>query len=641
MQTWVGLLLALFFSVCVSVVVVWAEMVTKGIQIGFLQMPPVAIALLLVVLALNAVLKRISKGFELRKAQLLGIYFAMVMSAMVSSRGWVEMVVPLLISPAYSARPWDVTYFPYLRQWLVPFPVDGSRGAVVDGFFGGGSALSIKQWWSDYGKFSVKGLLFYGVPWNLWLVPLLAWSGVGLTAFFVMLCLASLLERQWIYYERLPFPLVRVPLALLGGEEHRSLTSVAGFLGILLPVLVLTLNGVAENVTWLPRLNLVPRLSGILPRGFGYVVFGISFSGIGFFYFVQGEVLWSLLLCFWLYKSSATVLKWFGFESLGRVSGLPAPVGYMVVGAYYVLSGYILFMALRGARSGGKRDSLLTPRVAIGGAIIGFVALCGWWIYFGMAHWASVFMNASYFFIECVIVSRAVAECGFLMTDINTYPHDALKPFIGSGVAPWTAIGLVFITVLFTRDLRGVPMTGFIDSCKLSDSMGLRKRSLIKYFWLGIVVPMLVACYLHLRIPYSIGASNLYRYPYIHPEWLMKLFRPWAEGNLTPETWGIGFIAGGGFITLAVIIARTFLPWLTFRPLALAVAPSWTMTVFWGCILVAWIIKSFVLRYGGNALFKKLSPFFIGMILGECSMAVLWTLLNIFFGWRTPQFAWL
>ena len=34
-------------------------------------------------------------------------------------------------------------------------------------------------------------------------------------------------------------------------------------------------------------------------------------------------------------------------------------------------------------------------------------------------------------------------------------------------------------------------------------------------------------------------------------------------------------------------------------------------------VLLAWVIKSAVLRYGGPRLFMQLRPFFLGLILGE------------------------
>jgi len=622
-RTGLALLIAVVFAAIVSVIVVWAEMVTQGIQIGFLQMPPVAVALLLVLLALNALLKRAGETLELSRAELIGTYFAMVMAAMISSRKWVEMVIPMLISPGYYAvpwEPWETIYFPYMRQGLFPFPLDGSRGAVVDGFFSGHTP----------------------VPWGLWIGPLLKWSAVGLVSFFAMLCLAALIERQWIHYERLPFPLVRVPEALVtSSTETTGLLSPIGLAGIAIPVVLLGWNGIAANVAWLPGFPLDLSFSAVLPEKFGYTPWGISFAGIGFFYFVASEVLGSLLACFWLFKSCAYVAGLFGYEPRGLVALCTPPLGYAVIGAHYVLAGYILWMAWRGARAVTAGKPILSRNLALWGLGVSFLALCGWWVYFGVATWAAAFEVGTYLFVECILMSRGVAECGFLMTEVATHPHEAIRPFIVGGVHPATAAGLVFITVLFVRDMRGLPMTGFLDGCKLSETLGFSKRTLLKYFALGILVAMVVATYLHLAIPYSRGANNLYNYPYVHPCWFLRGFRPWAEQKLDSQTWAIPFVFAGGLVTAGIIAARYVLPWLAFRPIAIALAPAWTMTVFWFSILIAWLIKRNVLRYGGNKLFKSLSPLFLGMILGECSMAVLWTLLNIFFDLKTPKFAWL
>src|SRR5207247_1754169 len=41
------------------------------------------------------------------------------------------------------------------------------------------------------------------IPWEGWLVPVLAWGAFILVLVFVMMCLASLLRRQWTEHERL------------------------------------------------------------------------------------------------------------------------------------------------------------------------------------------------------------------------------------------------------------------------------------------------------------------------------------------------------------------------------------------------------------------------------------------------------
>jgi hypothetical protein len=46
-------------------------------------------------------------------------------------------------------------------------------------------------------------------------------------------------------------------------------------------------------------------------------------------------------------------------------------------------------------------------------------------------------------------------------------------------------------------------------------------------------------------------------------------------------------------------------------------------------LLIAWIIKTLLLRYGGLRAYRRALPFFLGIILGECILGSLWTLIGI------------
>jgi len=60
-----------------------------------------------------------------------------------------------------------------------------------------------------------------------------------------------------------------------------------------------------------------------------------------------------------------------------------------------------------------------------------------------------------------------------------------------------------------------------------------------------------------------------------------------------------------------------------------AVSGGWSMALFGPSILVAWLIKSTLLRYGGMASIRPASRLFMGLVLGEFLAGTLWALYGI------------
>jgi len=97
----------------------------------------------------------------------------------------------------------------------------------------------------------------------------------------------------------------------------------------------------------------------------------------------------------------------------------------------------------------------------------------------------------------------------------------------------------------------------------------------------------------------------------------------------------------GALVTIIMTTLRTRLMWFPFHPLGFALSGTWTMMVFWFACFVAWLLKVLILRYGGMRLYSQARPFFLGMVLGEFTMAVLFTLPALYDRYTpTPSFPW-
>jgi hypothetical protein len=97
-------------------------------------------------------------------------------------------------------------------------------------------------------------------------------------------------------------------------------------------------------------------------------------------------------------------------------------------------------------------------------------------------------------------------------------------------------------------------------------------------------------------------------------------------------------IAVGFFLTLALNAIRMRAGWFPFHPVGYAVSGSWSLSLLWLPLLIAWIVKSLLLRYGGLKAYRQALPFFLGIILGECVIGSLWMLIGIVFNIPTYAF---
>jgi len=185
--------------VVVCFLVSWAELVTGQIMIGFLQLPPVALAGLLLLVLANRAIARVSPRLRLRRAEIAAVYCMMVLAAMISSRGLMEDLIPMLVGVNYYADPgnrWEEMFFAHIPTRLVPWDTGaGIRQPAVVGFFEG-----LREGQS--------------VPWEVWVGPLARWLVPVAAVFGAFLCLSVVLRRQWSDNERLSFPLVQLPLEL-------------------------------------------------------------------------------------------------------------------------------------------------------------------------------------------------------------------------------------------------------------------------------------------------------------------------------------------------------------------------------------------------------------------------------------------
>jgi hypothetical protein len=639
-----ALIIGALGTAATALLVTQAEMVRSSLRIGYLQFPPAALGLLLIVIALGRGARRISTRWGLSSSDLLIIYSMMLVGAMTSSHGIVEKWIPLLVAPKYLAN--DTNHWQSLIQQRLPpwlFPTLPHAAGTKD---------PAAQWY--YEKLP-RGL---SIPWEAWVVPVFSTLIIILLVVFAFLCLATILRRQWVDSEKLSFPLAQLPLEIAGDADHPSFFSNRlMWLGALLPIAIYGLNGLHQVQPSVPAIPLRWATSDFLTtppwNGISYTDIVISFSAIGFFFLLPTDVLFSIWFFFMLTRVQEVIAIAYNMDQPGMpIYPMPVFVGYQSMGAYFVLSGYFFWIArphlkrvwaaALGREKADDADELLPYRVAVWG-LFACIILSAIWLYaIGMSPWLALLELCVFLFITAIVMARSTAEAGMLMTETSFRPIDIYRLF-GSvhALGPSNLAALAFFDNLFLRDQRGLLLTGFLDVGRLTDGARVQRRSFTGALLLGIGIALVVAGGLNIALPYHLGANSMDSWmengsptitygdyqPYFSPNPPLEVTQAWQRPAF--------FVIGLG-VTLFLTLMRSAFFWWPLHPLGYAIAGSWSTVEFWFPCLIAWVLKGLTVRYGGIGLYQRLRPVFLGLILGEFGMAVFYAILNALTAWLTP-----
>ena len=648
-------LLGLPLVVALCCLSIYADMVSKVVQFGVLQIAPPAVVALLGFALLNRALTNWAKWQILNPAELIVIYAMSLVGVMVSTRGIIEKLVPpLAYLPYFATREngFAQTTSQWMPAWAMPF---SPANAVADV---GNASPAIAGYWEGSGG---------AIPWATWLGPLVAWGALWACVIWCFLCLATLLRRQWMDNEQLRFPLTALPLALAKDEIEGQpfLSNPMMWAGAAFAFLVFGVNGLAANFPDVPKivldLNLKTYFSERPWNAMDSLNIYTSLAAIGFAYFLPTDLLFSLWFFFVLTRLQDAAAVQMGGLPTGIVThNARIWTGFQAVGAYLVLIfswarvGWPSFKIIlhaawlgrhKSARLGEAGDDsgeLFSYRAALSGLMLSFGGIVLWLAIAGMNPWLALAQMGIYLFLIAVVMSRAVCEAGLLMTETSFLPQHLISlvyPLANLGPHNAALLGLSNATI--TRDLRGVLLSPFMDTQKMAAEVGLQPRALRWPLLGSIALAFGVSCAFMLAINYKTGGLALYGYPADNARNMFNQSAAIGSGNgFVADSTAYGGLAVGLVLTALMVWARAQFSWFPFHPLGYALAPTWEMLIFWFPFLVAWILKSAVLKFGGIETYRKLAPFMLGLILGEFAAAVFWSLGNVFRGWSVPGFSW-
>ncbi|MCD6408613.1 hypothetical protein J7L87_06155 [bacterium] len=576
--------------------------------------------LFILVFLFNVILKNIFKKFYLTPPELITVYIMMIVACAIPSWGFTMNLIGLLGGIYYYATPvneWKKIIHPYLPKHL--FPQD--KNAI---------------WYLFEGL--PKGM---GIPWNAWIKPLGNWFFFIIVFYFLSICLMVMLRKQWVEREKLTYPLTELPRELVK-EKEPLFKSKLMWMGFLVPFLIYSLKGFHILFPSIPA-PLLCHSFPIFNRTFT-VRLVIFFEVIGLAYFMALDVLLSVWLFAFLFVIETGFLRRIGY-SIGPVLPFsdPAPqvVAFQSLGALMVLS----VMSLWAARSHlktvflkaigkikGDEEEILPYPVAFWGFVISFL-ISIWWI-----NRTGLKIIPSIFFVVVAIliflgITRIIAQAGLAYYRAPVIPAVPTLYTFGSKYLGPSGLASLGMTFSWATDIRTMVMASTANGLKLSTEF---RMNTIKLFWAiigAIIITLISSSWCTLLLGYKYGGINLYSWQF---SGLARFSMSWVKNFIKyPVGFGklqFGFFALGGFLMFLLILARNYFLWWPISPVGLALGLPHPVFYTWFSVFIAWIIKAFVMKYGGIRVYNKSKEFFLGLVLGSFVTAGIWIIIGFLTG---------
>ena len=586
---------------------------------------PTVVGLLFTLMGWNSVARRVVPRWVLAPSELAVIFVLNTIGAIVTARNLLHYLFPTILRPFHApgATGGQATLDATAR-WTVP-----SDPAAIERFY-----LGTRDPWAIFRPENL-------VP---WLVPIAFWSTFFLILLGTMMCLASLVRRPWVDFERVPFPLVDLPVRLARDNHLGALfadrTLAAGFL---VSAVLLSLNYVSSLVPSVPGIKMAendigtawitsPPWSTVAPLLTVWWPYAI-----GLCYLIPLDVgfsSWFFFLLLRLLTVGATAVGWRDVTTAQDPGQFPwfenAAEGAWI-GMFAILAaGALRFWRQQPGRTDfDRRTEAIPHRWAVLGAALGYVLLVGMAIAAGMRP-ATAILAFSLFFLAVVVMTRMVAQVALPLFVMAWFSFTGWTARL-VGTANLTRPEAVVLTHFhwFDRTYEQIPMAHHLESLVIADRIGAQRRTMLKLVFAATAISIPLGMATLLQIFYERGAESARVAS--DTAWFAGFnwsrYLDWTNNPKPFDPAPLARAGGSAAIVGALAWARNrWIGW-PLHPVGYLFATSYALEWGqWNIVFVTWLVKTLVLRYGGLALYRRTVPFFLGLAIGDAVTKTAWGL---------------
>ncbi|MFC1714647.1 DUF6785 family protein [Candidatus Poribacteria bacterium] len=253
-----------------------------------------------VLTVLSLIFRKFMPKLALRQGELLVCYVMLTAVSCLCSHDMMEILIPTIGHAYWFATPeneWAELFHRYLPQWLTI-----SDQSVLAGYYEGETTFYTAKY--------IKA----------WIGPIMWWMGFIVVYIFIMLCINTILRKQWAERERLTYPIIQLPLEMTDiksrffknklmwiGFSIAGIISIINFINFLNPSIP-ELPIKRRNIDYLFTERPWNALRPVRIDAYPFVI------GIGFL--IPLDLLFSCWAFYWLYKMQIFVGSILGWRSL-------------------------------------------------------------------------------------------------------------------------------------------------------------------------------------------------------------------------------------------------------------------------------------------------------------------------------------
>ena len=612
--------------------VIMAEKVGQGPYFTTISLFANVLFILTALLAINTVLRRHAPRFSLSQAELLLIYAMVGIGAGLAGHDMLPILIQMIAHPYHAgnnANGWLIRFGQFLPTRLMV-----SDKTALNGYYEGHSTF------------------YRSATLSVWLRPVALWTVFMTLLFGTMQCINVLVRQGWQDRERLPFPVVEIPLQMTdaGGGLWTNRLFWSGFC---LVAAVEVLNGISYLYPDVPSINLkhvdISSMGIFATRPWsavGFTCYSFYPFAVGMGYLLPLDLLFSSWFFYFFWKAQLVLSAALALDTVPNFPFIPQQAfgGFFAILIFVFWNGRHYFRQVwdriwNVPSDVDDKTEGIGYQAAFIGAVCGFTGLVGFMVWAGMALWLAIAAFLIYFAIS-LTVTRIRAELGPPMHDLHFSGPDVILT-TSLGTPAFSGRDLTTLNFFWSLDraYRSHPQPIALEGLKVAKQIGASQKTMFWGMMVAGVFGTIAAFWAYLHLAYSLGVEAKFNFGAVFANEAYGRLNGWIQTPTPPEPRSTAAIGIGFVFCFLLMLARVRFPWWPFHPIGYAVSSSYVINLIWLPLMIAWVVKGIILRYGGVRLYRRLMPFFLGLILGQMLVGSAWHLLGLAMG-ITPYSFW-